>query len=226
MATPLSTGSQKSASAPPMIAKGAQPVKPPKNLPSIMVSMFVATATGIWKMAKMVKPTSSGRIRPNVSEAGLIYISESMKRGVKMLLPPNQRTEGKALAKLVHLSKIQIQRGGKASQHTSTNRLVPSVITSLLVPNSFAVTIVAVLKTLLAKVIVRVKEDKIIVAAHFFLFDQFIGFSGSSGPSQSTMFDSGGGCSLRGGPSSLLDAASFSTSGSKASSGEEEKCGL
>lgn len=32
----------------------------------------------------------------------------------------------------------------------------------------------------------KVKSETVIVAAHFFLLVQFLGFSGSSGPSQST----------------------------------------
>ena len=48
----LSIGFQISARAPPMTASGDEAAKPPKNLPSIIVSTFRARATGIWKIAK------------------------------------------------------------------------------------------------------------------------------------------------------------------------------
>lgn len=52
-ATPRSIGSKKSANAPPTTARGAEAKKPPKKRQTKMVCKFVATATGIWKMAKM-----------------------------------------------------------------------------------------------------------------------------------------------------------------------------
>ena len=51
-ATPRSTGPQKSASAPPTMANGAEAKAPPKKRHSMMVYRFCATATGIWKIAK------------------------------------------------------------------------------------------------------------------------------------------------------------------------------
>lgn len=45
-----------------------------------------------------------------------------------------------------------------------------------------AVTCVAVLKTLLAKVIVKVMNEYRTVVVNFLLLGQLIGFSGSSGP--------------------------------------------
>ena len=63
-ATPLSTGPQKSARAPPTIASGAQPNTPPKKRVIMMVSTFVATATGICKMPITIYPVNSGIVRP------------------------------------------------------------------------------------------------------------------------------------------------------------------
>ena len=63
-AKPLCTGSQKSASVPPMMAKADEPKRPPKKRLSIMVSTFWATATGIWKTAKPKKPKKRGGLRP------------------------------------------------------------------------------------------------------------------------------------------------------------------
>jgi hypothetical protein len=70
MATPRSTGSQKSAIAPPTIAKGAEAKQPLKKRQSIMVSKFCATATGIWNMANTTYPKKRGRFRPKASEPG------------------------------------------------------------------------------------------------------------------------------------------------------------
>lgn len=52
-ASPRSTGPQKSASAPPMTAIVDAPKTPWRKRKSMIVSMLRATATGIWKMAKM-----------------------------------------------------------------------------------------------------------------------------------------------------------------------------
>lgn len=69
-ATPRSTGSQKSAKAPPTIANGAEAKHPPKKRQIMMVSKFCATATGIWNMANTVYPKKRGRFRPKASEPG------------------------------------------------------------------------------------------------------------------------------------------------------------
>lgn len=60
---------------------------------------------------------------------------------------------------------------------TSTNRLVPSIITSIDTPNCIAVGTVAVLNTLLAKVMQNVTKPKTTVTIHFFEVGQFIGLS-------------------------------------------------
>lgn len=69
-ATPLSTGFQKSAMAPPTIPKGAEAKQPPKKRQTMMVARFWATATGIWNIANMAYPKKRGRFRPNASEPG------------------------------------------------------------------------------------------------------------------------------------------------------------
>jgi hypothetical protein len=69
-ATPRSTGSQKSARAPPTMATGADAKQPPKKRQSIIVSKFRATATGIWNMANTAYPKNRGRFRPKASEPG------------------------------------------------------------------------------------------------------------------------------------------------------------
>jgi hypothetical protein len=69
-ATPLSTGSQKSARAPPTIPRGADAKQPPMKRQIMIVSRFCATATGIWKIAKTAYPKKSGRFRPKASEPG------------------------------------------------------------------------------------------------------------------------------------------------------------
>lgn len=68
---------------------------------------------------------------------------------------------------------------------TRTNKLVPKVITSVDTPNFSAVTIVAVLNTLEAKVMQKVIKPREVVTVHFHHVGQFIGLSGSSGPSHS-----------------------------------------
>ena len=54
-----------------------------------------------------------------------------------------------------------------------TKREVPSVITSADTPNNFAVAMVAVLKTLLAKVIQIVRAESDAVIIHFFKSEKF-----------------------------------------------------
>jgi hypothetical protein len=49
IAMPRVTGSQKSTNALATMTSGADAPNPPKNRQIMMVSMFVATATGIWK---------------------------------------------------------------------------------------------------------------------------------------------------------------------------------
>ncbi len=51
IANPRSLAFQKSASAPPTIATVEEPKKPWRNLKIMTLWMFVATATGIWRMA-------------------------------------------------------------------------------------------------------------------------------------------------------------------------------
>lgn len=63
------------------------------------------------------------------------------------------------------------------------NSEVPRIMTSLDTPNFLAVTTVAVLKTLLANVITQVILLRTTVTSHFLLLGQFMGFSGSFGPS-------------------------------------------
>jgi len=58
---------------------------------------------------------------------------------------------------------------------TKTNKLVPRIITSVDTPNSIAVGIVAVLKTLLANVMQKVMRPSTMVTIHFFHRGQFIG---------------------------------------------------
>lgn len=70
VATPLSTGCQKSAKVPPTIARGAEPKTPPKNRQSMMVYRFWATATPIWKIPNTKKPKNRGVFRPKTSDAG------------------------------------------------------------------------------------------------------------------------------------------------------------
>jgi hypothetical protein len=60
-------------------------------------------------------------------------------------------------------------------------------MTSVDTPNSFAAGLTAVLKMLLANVTTHVNKPKEIVIIHFFRFGQFMGLSGSSGPSQPTI---------------------------------------
>jgi hypothetical protein len=64
IAIPQSTLLRISARAPPMMARGATPKKPLKNLHIMIVSMFCATATGIWKIANILNAKKSGGIRP------------------------------------------------------------------------------------------------------------------------------------------------------------------
>jgi len=69
----------------------------------------------------------------------------------------------------------------------NTYRLTPRIITSRLIPNSSAVTVVAVEKTLLENETQNVIAANDIVITHFFDRGKFMGFAGSSSPSQSTM---------------------------------------
>jgi hypothetical protein len=72
-----------------------------------------------------------------------------------------------------------------------TYRLTPRIMTSRLTPNSTAVTCVAVENTELAKDTQNVIIAVTIVIRHFFALDQFMGFSGSSGPFQPTIWVTG-----------------------------------
>jgi hypothetical protein len=63
-------GSHRSASAPPTTARGADAKKPPRNLPTHIVVMFWARATGIWKMANSANPKKRGILRPRTSDIG------------------------------------------------------------------------------------------------------------------------------------------------------------
>lgn len=67
---PRSLWFQKSAKEPPMTLTGEEPIKPCRNRHTRTVSRFCATATGIWKIAKMVKPTTRGSLRPYSSDNG------------------------------------------------------------------------------------------------------------------------------------------------------------
>src|SRR5579859_5647318 len=100
---------------------------------------------------------------------------------------------------------LEIYQGGRTNGPTAkpaTNRDVPSVATSLLIPNSTATTRRALLKTELAKVTTKVVKLRRIVADTRFRIDQFSGLSGSSGPSNSTIY-----------VASFLRIATISTSG-------------
>ena len=136
-ANPRSTGPQKSARAPPMMARGAEPNVPAKKRASIMVSTLVATATGIWKMAKTKKAMKRGGLRPYSSE-----------RGPQMTGPT---------AKPCYWSEHD--EGIDYGSHARTKRLVPRVMTSIDTPNSSDVAVVAVLNTLLAKVRQKVTPE-------------------------------------------------------------------
>lgn len=70
IAKPRSLAFQKSASAPPRIAVGDDPKTPCRNRNIIIDWIFVATATGIWKMAKRKNPAKSGIFRPYNSLSG------------------------------------------------------------------------------------------------------------------------------------------------------------
>src|SRR5271155_4842105 len=56
IATPLSSGPQKSTKVPLTTVNGDEPKDPEEKRHSIIVSRFCATATGIWKMQKMLNP--------------------------------------------------------------------------------------------------------------------------------------------------------------------------
>jgi hypothetical protein len=68
----------------------------------------------------------------------------------------------------------------------STYKLTPRIITSRLIPNSLAVTVVAVENTLLENETQNVIAANDIVMIHFFDRGKFIGLAGSSSPSQPT----------------------------------------
>lgn len=61
-------------------------------------------------------------------------------------------------------------------------RLVPRVMTSVLVLNWLAVALMQVLKIALMNVVEKVMPARMAVMDHFRARDQFWGFSGSSGP--------------------------------------------
>jgi hypothetical protein len=105
----------------------------------MIVSMFCATATGIWKMASRVNPVNRGIFLPNSSENG------PHKAGPKAN---------------PYLSSVFAINDGSNKGPTRTNKLVPSRATSSETLNSLAMTKVAVLKTELEKVMQRVMDDK------------------------------------------------------------------
>jgi hypothetical protein len=86
-----------------------------------------------------------------------------------------------------------------------TYKLTPRIITSRLAPNSFAVTVFAVEKTLLANETVRVMNAVTIVIVHFLDREKFIGFCGSSGPSHPTIWVTGSAHASTCTASSVLD---------------------
>jgi hypothetical protein len=57
-------GSQTSPSIPPIMATVEEPNIPIMKRETKIVGTFVATATGIWKMADIVNPTIRGLARP------------------------------------------------------------------------------------------------------------------------------------------------------------------
>lgn len=103
-----------------------------------MVCRFLATATGIWKIAKANIPTNNGALRPKTSESG-----------------PKTR-------------------GPKAKP--STNKLVPSTMTSEETLNTNAVALVALLKMDDAMVTHTVISPSITVTIHFRTLDILRGF--------------------------------------------------
>ena len=80
---------------------------------------------------------------------------------------------------------MEITNGPTANP--TTNKEVPKVATSLLIPNSTATTLKAELNTELANVTTKVVKLNMTVANTLFLIDQFSGLSGSSGPVNSTI---------------------------------------
>lgn len=148
MAYDLGIGSQRSASAPPTTARGADAKKPPKKRPTQIVVMFCASATGIWKMAKSAKPKKRGTLRPSTSDMG-----------------PNAI-------------------GPKTNP--STKSATPSVAVTRSTLNLSSTTRMSTLKIELANVTVKTKRPIEIVIAHRRFVVQFLGLSGSLGPSKST----------------------------------------
>ena len=63
-ANPRSLASQTSAMTPPTTTTGAEPVNPCKKRQTMIVWMFCPTATGIWKMLKLMKLMNIGILRP------------------------------------------------------------------------------------------------------------------------------------------------------------------
>jgi hypothetical protein len=97
------------------------------------------------------------------------------------------------IQKAVPITEVSHNFGGEG--HTNgpmakptTNKDVPNVATSSLIPNSMATTRSAELNTELAKVTTKVVKLNKTVAKTLLLTDQFSGLRGSSGPSNSTIY--------------------------------------